>query len=345
MKKIHTINILVPAILFITWIYLWWYVLGHQKEGQRDNSETISSETNAQTRQSWWYAYINPLIECEIQNLGSQQKYIPFERKLREKIEKNIIEKNPDIKLSLYFRNLRNGPWFWINDQDEYAPASLMKLPVAMAYLKWIEFEPSIWDKTFTGVLEDGSVQNVQPDKSIIAWSGYSVDELIRYALTYSDNNANRTLLDNISNVNLFRIFHELDLPITTEIEEWKDDYISVKEYASFFRILYNASYLTRVSSEYLLSTMAQTEFTKWIRNAVDPKIPVSHKFGERWYYEQKSGKFIQEFHDCGIVYFDKYPYLLCMMTKWVNPGLEKLEKTIEETAKIVQDTIQETYP
>lgn len=106
--------------------------------------EEISDDTINQKRQASDYAFINPLLECEIETIGSQQKYIPFEKKLKNEIKTSIIEKNPDIYLSVYFRNLRNGPWFGINEETSFAPASLMKLPVAIAYLKWLEIRPEI---------------------------------------------------------------------------------------------------------------------------------------------------------------------------------------------------------
>jgi len=48
--------------------------------------------------------------------------------------------------------------------------------------------------------------------------------------------------------------------------EEDINDSVSLKEYSSFFRILYNASYLTPSSSQFALSLLTKTDFTDGIR-------------------------------------------------------------------------------
>jgi hypothetical protein len=83
---------------------------------------------------------------------------------------------------------------------------------------------------------------------------------LIKFSLIFSDNNANSTLLANIPQELLFRVFRELNIPIIDNLEQGEDEYITVKEYASFFRILFNSSYLSRTSSEHLLKTMSLAE-------------------------------------------------------------------------------------
>ncbi|MDO8560151.1 MAG: serine hydrolase [bacterium] len=57
---------------------------------------------------------------------------------------------------------------------------------------------------------------------------------------------------------------------------------MSVKDYASFFRILYNASYLNREQSERALGLMTKTRFRDGIIAGVPAGRPVAHKFGER---------------------------------------------------------------
>ena len=55
-----------------------------------------------------------------------------------------IEEKNPDIHLSVYFRNLNNGPWFGIRENEGFAPASLMKISILISYLKMSETDPNL---------------------------------------------------------------------------------------------------------------------------------------------------------------------------------------------------------
>jgi hypothetical protein len=55
-----------------------------------------------------------------------------------------------------------------------------------------------------------------------------------------------------------------------------------------------------------------------------------SHKFGERKFLD--SGE--TQFHDCGIVYLPKKPYLLCIMTRGTD--LNKATKVIKNISQAV---------
>lgn len=322
--------------LFILWLgvwYFWTYIfLPWEEETWIYQEREVSN-----------YQFINPLLECEVKTLGSQQKYIPFEEEVRENIKTHIIDNNPDIEIAYYFRNLRNGPWFGYNEETIFAPASLMKLPVTMAYMKWAEEDSTVFGKIFSGIVETNSIQNIIPWQSIRAGGTYSLDELFKYSLIYSDNNANSTLLANIPQDLLFRVFRDLNIPIIDNLEQWEDEYITVKEYASFFRILFNSSYLSRTSSEYLLKIMSLAENVRGIKQKLPKDIVVTHKFWERWGVSKVTGTVTQQFHDCGIVYYDKYPYLLCVMTRW-SKDFDKLESIIEDISYEVYSAISKRY-
>jgi hypothetical protein len=57
----------------------------------------------------------------------------------------------------------------------------------------------------------------------------------------------------------------------------------------------------------------------------------VAHKFGERGGIEGG-----QQLHDCGIVYSQSGPYVLCIMTR--GRSLEELKTVIADLSKIVYD-------
>jgi beta-lactamase class A len=290
---------------------------------------------------SW--SLINPLLECEVNTYWSAQKYLPFEDEIKDRIEKEILSKNTDISVSLYFRNLRNGPWFGINEDAEFAPASLMKLPVAMAYVKWSESYPELLKASFTGVAESIAHQNITPGEIVEADKSYTVDDLIKRALIYSDNNANQTLLSNIPTEVLFGVLRDLSIPVIDEITKGKDDYISVREYASFFRILYNASYLTREGSRYLLDVMSHSMTIPGLRTSVRDSVLVAHKFGERRLSDGR-GWWVSQFHDCGIVYHETYPYLICVMSKW-GDDIPRLERVVEQVSRVVYEEVEKKFP
>ncbi|GAB0174785.1 MAG: hypothetical protein HHAS10_06640 [Candidatus Altimarinota bacterium] len=286
---------------------------------------------------------VNPLIECELSTFGSNQKYIPFENDVKKRIKNEILSKNPDLQMSLYFRNLRNGPWFGIGEDEDFAPASLMKLPVAVSYMKWSEYVQEVKTFAFTGIADSMYIQNIPPEKMVIPGKLYSLNELIELSLAYSDNNANETLSSHLPRDIIYKVFNDLDLPIIGKLEAGENDYISVKEYASFFRILYNASYLSDVDSSFLLDIMTRSAMSGGIRASIPNDIIVAHKFGERRIQNADNTTYISQFHDCGIVYYADYPYIVCIMTKG-GDSIPRLEKIVENASSIIFEEIRKRY-
>jgi beta-lactamase class A len=287
------------------------------------------------------YDFINPLLECEIQNSGDRQKYIPFEAKTIERIQKEIIETHSGMTIGLYVRNLNNGPWFGINENEKYSPASLMKVPIFITFLKWMEMDPSVINNKIL-VQEDKntSTQYFRPSRSLTIWREYSIKELLEEMIIYSDNST-MNILTGIMPIDFYTKVSK-DLSIKIPKKDTEENYLSVKEVATFFRILYNASYLDRDSSEYALNILSKATFGDGIRAWVPQNIEIAHKFWERGYTDE-NGKMIRQLHDCGIVYYKKYPYLMCMVTKWDDFATNA--SVISNTSKIVFEEISRAFP
>jgi hypothetical protein len=62
-----------------------------------------------------------------------------------------------------------------------------------------------------------------------------------------------------ISEELFFKVYTELGVPLPKNNDNPNEEFISVKDYASFFRILYNASYLNREYSETALKLLSET--------------------------------------------------------------------------------------
>jgi beta-lactamase class A len=193
------------------------------------------------------YTFINPLLECENNDSFAKQKYIPFERITIERINNEVTLINSGVTLAVYFRNLNNGPWFGINEEEKFPPASLMKMTILMAYLKWSESEKDLLQKTITVETLSNLIQKIIPQKKIESGKNYTIKELLYYLIAYSDNTAGNMLLANIPPPIQEKVFTDLGIPMPGRDLSYS---LSVKEYASFFRILYNASYLSKESSE-----------------------------------------------------------------------------------------------
>jgi beta-lactamase class A len=238
------------------------------------------------------------------------------------------------LGVSVYFRDLNNGPTFGINEDEKFTPASLLKVPIMMAIFKKAEIDPFLLTSSFTYTGGgDDFTPSFPPSELLEASKSYTVEELIRRMIVYSDNRAKYLLLLNLEKPFLDEVY--ADLGISIPDVRTPESPISVKNYAAFWRILYNASYLERKYSEKALSMLSQTEFDGGIRLGVPSNITVAVKFGERG----GPGDSVKQLHDCGIVYFPQRPYLLCAMTRGSDFNL--LAETIADISRIVYTEIE----
>lgn len=312
---------------------------GNKKDGN-DSGKKVGSNLNKnfddkEIRQSG-YDFINPLLECEMS--GNSLSLKISEAEIKKTIQENIIDKNPDAVISLYYRDLKNGPWFGIDEKGQYSPASLFKVPLMMTYYKHLESNPGFFDREieFKKPVSNFS-QSIVSDKKIEAGKKYKISELIDYMIKYSDNEAADLLFQNIDVGEINSIFG--DLGIAAPDLYHSDNKISVKDYASFFRILYNASYLSRNYSEQALKTLSEVEYKDGLIAGIPSGIKVAHKFGERE-LEDENGKKVRQLHDCGIIYHPQNPYLLCVMTR--GKEFKNLSNIISSVSRTIYENVNE---
>jgi beta-lactamase class A len=159
----------------------------------------------------------------------------------------------------------------------------------------------------------------------------------------YSDNNASSNLLVHLPDQISEDVFTTLQIPSPKDAtaETYK---LNVKEYASFFRILFNASYLSNAWSEATLKLLSKVSFERGITGKLPRDLKVAHKFGERIYTEESPTweiKKLAQLHDCGIVYYPGNPYLLCIMTR--GNTLDELSIMTQDISKMIYDTVDAT--
>ncbi len=282
---------------------------------------------------------VSPLLDCstELDELES------FAKKIRKYVA--VQTKKDDIEqVSLYFRHLANGRWFSINKDSLYTPASLMKLPHMIALFKAFQKNPKALEQfiEYDRFIEQ-QTPNI-PDKQIQLGNKYSIINLLERMIIYSDNLAAQLLFSKIEHApkmwnNLFD-----DLGIT----QWRlktdtmEGAISVQDISLMFRVLYNATYLNREFSERALSILSQTRYKEGIRKGLDEEMVSALKFGERSQI-LANNRTIFQLHDCGIVYYENNPYLLCIMTK--GDGFEVQSEVIQNISRMIYEEMKEQFP
>jgi beta-lactamase class A len=279
------------------------------------------------------YKFINPLLECENFLPSNSKGLVRLKRSLEDYTGK-AIESKKASQISVYYRNLNNGPWIGINEHRVFTPASLLKVPILIAALKKAEGDTSFLHTriVYNAPIDTMHIQNMGHDEQLIIGNAYTVEELITYMIVHSDNDAKEMVLDLVGNDFTTSVIAELGVNLKGRDLDY--DFISIKEYASFFRILYNASYLDRNMSEKALEILSGVKFKDGIPAGLPPDIVVSHKFGEREIFETKA----KQLHDCGIVYLPGSPYLLGIMTKGNN--YQDLIRVVADISKIFYDNL-----
>lgn len=312
------------------------FFFGRRNNNNKDEEDKGEQKGQIKEIRQSGYNFINPLLECEA---GGEIPILKLaESKMKKLIQDEIIDKNSDIDISLYYRDLKNGPWFGINEQVQYSPASLLKVPLMITYLKYSQDNPDILKREilFDKISEEFS-QQVRPSEYIQIGKSYTVEQLIDSMIKYSDNEATNLLFRNINPNDLNLVFSDLGISVPDIYDI--NNAMSVKDYSSFFRILYNSSYLNRGMSEQSLAILASSEYDDGLVAGVPTNILVSHKFGERESLT-KDNKIIKQLHDCGIVYHPTRPYLICIMTK--GDDFVKLSGVISDISKVIYNQINE---
>lgn len=286
------------------------------------------------------YRLINPDFACGERQAIRKEPYLAFTNDLRAWIEKQR-QAGGVSKIAVYFRDLRSGPLFGIDENEGFVPASLLKLPIVLTFMDAAGDLPDLLS-TQVRYSRDGVTHFEMPRQIEASATGMSdgqtctIEDLLRHTIVHSDNLSYYLLLEHMNHVvpdggaRIARTFQELGI---VDPRTFADEVVTVRGYASLLRMLYNVSYLDIEGSEKVLSWLASSTFTTGIGAGVPEGVVVANKFGER-----ELGADVRQLHDCGIVYFPDNPYLLCVMTR--GSDWKRLHEAIAGVSRLVWDEV-----
>ncbi len=282
---------------------------------------------------------INPLLICDV----NEQKNFNEDKSLESVVKGFVngrIAAGLATDISVYVIDYRTGAWTGVNENDPYDPASLLKVPLLIAYYQMAEKDPAVLSRTLSF---SGSDQNAgeyfRSTNDIRAGQPYTADELLQSMIANSDNTAAALLQQSADQNSLSEVFTDLGLPVPGQTSG--PDYISAKRYAYFFRVLYNATYLDRAYSEKALELLSQPDFPQGIRGGLPAGTVAAQKFGERTLANADGSVVDRQLHDCGIVYKPGSPYLICIMSRSASANFDTLAKNIRDLSALVYQTIR----
>lgn len=283
------------------------------------------------------YTFINPLVG----NISAPATDVGIYSDIKSDIDSYLKKEKKKGELfdySFYFRDLNSGLWFGSNENASFFPASLFKLPIAIAVYKQSEHQPGFIDKTvlFTEEIAKRNDSIALNASSILeVGHAYSVKDLVNLMIIDSDNGAKDLLLSVMD----MGYFDDLFQTISFVDYDTENKYgLSSRKYALFLRILYGSSYLDEAHSEFLMGLLTKSEYKEGLIGGIPGSIKVAHKFGTYQFDEVQNGINIpsRQLHDCGIVYHTQKPYLICFMTK--GKDLETLQRIISHISGLVYE-------
>ena len=331
-KKIPILYLIISTIVGSSFTFFA-FSTAQKTQFQKENIETPVNAAAANPGCNYnilrlsGYQYVHPVSGTDPD--CPSPKYNTLENEILNFIEQEKAV-NDLVSASVYINDFSQNEWMDVNENEQYHPGSLLKLASLITILRMAESKPGILNEEvlFPTVLKEGIPAQTFNSKAIQPGHKYKIKELLRYMIAFSDNNATG-LLHPYLDVALFqKIFTDLNLPA---IDIHDTNYqISVKKFSRFIRVLYDAGYLTISASEYAMSLLAEGDFNYGITKSLPPALKVAHKFGEF------GNKPFSELHETALIYLDKRPYLITVMTR--GHDVKKQAATIASISKMVYD-------
>ena len=275
------------------------------------------------------YLLIKPLLYTEISDESQNLKSLKDELLFQINRMKSAGFVN---EASVYLRKLNDGEWISVNNSVVYSPGSILKIVAAMTYLGMAESNPSLVEKEFLFTQRKRGVP-VQTfnETPLVSGKRYKAKDLISQMIINSDNDATEIINANL-NIPMFKkLFTDLRIP-EPDVQD-RNFTMDAESLSKFLRVLYNATYLNKANSEFLLSLLTRSSFNQGIVKSLPPDVVVAHKFGE-------TGTPVEaQLHETAIVYLESGAYLLTIMTR--GGKVQKLPEIISELSKTVYEKMK----
>ncbi|MEY4876109.1 MAG: hypothetical protein RL708_1258 [Bacteroidota bacterium] len=291
------------------------------------NSNQTASSCNFRRVNVLGYKFIKPVLlletECESANL------FPLKNQLSDLIS-HYQSSGVITNASVCVFDMNRSEWTGVNENFGFQPGSLIKVPLAISVFKILEAKKiKLTESLMVPTDNLVKIHQTYNVNSVVPGKAYTIEELLKYSLAYSDNTATQ-VLNNFIDINILKkVFTDVSIP---EPNVSDPDYtISTKDYSKFIRILYNGTYINRKHSELVLTLMNESSFKDGILASIDTSEAIaSTKFGE----SMKGNE--HQLHETGVVYVNNTAYIITIMT--AGKDVKKLPEVIKTISKLVYD-------
>ncbi|MCX6792023.1 MAG: class A beta-lactamase-related serine hydrolase [Candidatus Gottesmanbacteria bacterium] len=258
------------------------------------------------------FSYLSPRVLSDNNN-DILIDFLPLRTKLHE------LTQDYDMTFAYQFEYLPTGNSLGLNEDVKFSAASLIKLPVVMAYYHQKERLKQSEDPTVT-IAPDDIDKGYGDLWTKGAGAPVNLLDAVRLSLTASDNTAIMMIAHRVEKKDFDAVYEGLDIDFQ---QVGNEVIITVQQYAYILKSLYFSSVLTQKDSQAILTMLTQTDFRDKLVAGVPAGIMVAHKTGQLA---------DQLFQDCGIVFLPKRPYILCMVSKSDEQSTARRMKDLSKT-------------
>jgi beta-lactamase class A len=228
-----------------------------------------------------------------------------FYNSLKQEIEK-LIEKSTssdeDWMVGVVIEDLTSEQLIEINASEVFDAASIGKLPILMLTYEQVR-KGLLSENDLIEINENnverygtGSIQYAKLPK------GYTIRELARLMIHVSDNTASSVLASKVGRQNIAKYVKDIGMIQTNTSENDTVPY----DTSIILKNIYQDYKNNLPYAKDILEFMTDTIFEDRISRDIKDNVKVAHKIGTQ----------TQQFHDAGIVLYDKRPYSISIYNK-----------------------------
>lgn len=279
------------------------------------------------------FEYIKPLLFIDREREADQFRNL--EGELQEQLEQ-MKQSGQITGGSVYLREFDRGNWMGINEEALYHPGSLFKVTIMLAAFHEAEKDPEFLDKRVRFELPGDlqlPAQNYYSEH-IKEGETYSIRDLLKYAISHSDNHAYWQLTQLVNPKTIDQVYLDLGMGLPQRGQDDGRVRVCAREYSKMLIALYNSTYARPAHSELGMRLLADCTFKDGMTAGLPNGTKLVHKFGE-W---DNTKNF--ELHESGIIYIGDKPYLLTIMTK--GNSRDPLPKAVSTLTQTVYKSLSE---
>ncbi len=281
------------------------------------------------------FRFIKPPQEGKAASGGRQKKELTaFQNRVNE-LASSSVQNGEATTVFFYFRDLSGNSWFGAGEQEPFPPGSRLKIPLMIAYFKWAESNPRVLRTTLTYSAPEDLDEGKQGLQATALKPGgaYSVNDLIFRMITVDDGGAYALLRANLPAGRLEKIYKDLDVGY--------EDYLTLKTCAAFYRVLFNASYLSEEMSEKALRYLYKSASKKGMTQGLPPNIDMAGLYDERTIAAAGGDDEPEQYliHEFGVIYQPNRPFLLGVTVR--GHEVTRMKNVLREITRLFQQEME----